>query len=206
MKRLSGVLIVALLASFTMVACSSKDSDSDDVAEIKTVGTDDVTETEEVTAEENVEVTITADLLIGANVDDIIAKAKEDGIDDVTKNNDGSITYKMSEAKHSEMLEDMKNDVAELVDQVLNGESYRDVKNIEYNDNLSEFTLTVNQEGFALYGQESLVPRLGIQGILYQIYNRTDIDELEVKVNKVDEETGEVFGTTVYPEGFGVAE
>lgn len=204
MKRLGGVLIVALLASFTMGACSSKDSD--DVAEIKTVGTDDVTEAEEVTDEENVEVTITADLLIGANVDDIITKAKEDGIDDVTKNNDGSITYKMSEAKHAEMLEDMKTDVAELVDQVLNGESYRDVKNIEYNDNLSEFTLTVNQEGFALYGQESLVPRLAIQGILYQIYNRTGIDELEVKVNKVDEETGEVFGTTVYPEEFGVVE
>ncbi|MGO4369850.1 hypothetical protein AB4Z21_03445 [Paenibacillus sp. MCAF20] len=42
----------------------------------------------------NVTVTLPASLFEGQNIDEVIASAKEDGVKEATKNEDGSVTYK----------------------------------------------------------------------------------------------------------------
>lgn len=202
MKKLWIVILASLLLA--LAACSAQEDGKESVESNKQDGekieeTDGVLEVDEVSS--NVEFTIAAHLLVGADIDAIIVKAKEDGIDDVTKNEDGSLTYKMTQAKHEEMMQGMKDDLTELIENLLNGENYKSIQDIEYKEDFSEFTLTVDQEGFKYYGQDSVVPRLGVGGLLYQIYNGTGVEELHVKVVKKNRETGEVFGTTVYPEG-----
>lgn len=48
----------------------------------------------------NVEVTIPATLYKGQDIDSIISEAKNSGIKEVIKNDDGSLTYKMSKSEH----------------------------------------------------------------------------------------------------------
>lgn len=202
MKKLWIVILASSLLA--LAACSAQEDGKESVESNKQDGekveeTGGVLEVDEVSS--NVEFTIASHLLAGADIDAIIVKAEEDGIDDVTKNDDGSLTYKMTQAKHEEMMQGMKDDLTELIENLLNGENYKSIQDIEYKEDFSEFTLTVDQEGFKYYGQDSVVARLGVGGLLYQIYNGTDVDELHVKVIKKNHETGKVFGTTVYPEG-----
>ncbi|NYF24346.1 hypothetical protein HDC33_001171 [Sporosarcina sp. JAI121] len=56
----------------------------------------------------------------------MIAEAKEDGIKNVTKNEDGSVTYKMSKAEHMKMMKEMKTNVTNYVDEIVDDEDYID--------------------------------------------------------------------------------
>lgn len=149
----------------------------------------------------NVELTIPASMFEGENVDTVISEAKAEGID-VTKNEDGSLTYKMSKSQHKKMMEEMEKGVKESIGEMVNGEEFVSLQEITYNDSFSEFTVLVDKEsfensfdGFALLG-------LGISGIMYQYYNGTNADDAKVKVITKDQETQEIIGEVVYPDAF----
>ena len=55
----------------------------------------------------NVEVTLPASMFEGEDMDSSIAEAEKEGIK-VTRNDDGSATYKMSKGKHKEMMKEME--------------------------------------------------------------------------------------------------
>ena len=136
----------------------------------------------------------------GEDIDNVVAEAKEDGIKDVTKNEDGSVTYKMSKAQHKEMMKEMKTNVTTYVDELINDEDFASIQDIKHNGSFSEFTVVVDKaafensfDGFAALG-------LAMSGMYYQAFDGTDGDKLNVTVHTKDASTGEIFGTAVYPD------
>jgi len=96
-KMLFAILMSVLL---TLTACSpSNDSNKEEKQAVKkTEETGGALEVDKGLLA--VEVTISATFMEGEDIDNVVAEAKKDGIKDVTKNEDGSVTYKMSKAEH----------------------------------------------------------------------------------------------------------
>jgi len=201
MKRMKKILIAVLIAVvFIVSACSaSNDSNKEEKPDEK--------KTEESGGELevdkgilSVEVTIPATFMEGEDIDNVVAEAKKDGIKDVTKNEDGSVTYKMSKAEHKKLMKEMKTNVTTYVDEIINDDDFASIQDIKHNGSFSEFTVVVDKaayensfDGFATLG-------LAMSGMYYQAFDGTNADKLNVTVHSKDASTGEVFGTTVYPD------
>ena len=201
-KNLLAFLLLSLLI---LAACSSKN----DANEKEDNNNQDEKKTEETSGSVavdkgllNVEVTIPASFLEGEDIDTVVAQAKEEGIKDVTKNDDGSVTYKMSKTKHKEMMQEMKASVTEYVDELISGEDFASIKNVEYNKDFSKFTLEVDKEAFENSFDGFAAMGLAMSGMFYQLYDGVDAEKLNVTIDTVDQSTGEVFGTVDYPEAF----
>ncbi|MEZ7171786.1 hypothetical protein [Sporosarcina sp. OR05] len=197
-------LAILLLSIFTLVACSSKED-----ANEKADNGKQEEKTEETSGSVavdkgllNVEVTIPASFLEGEDIDVVVAEAKEDGIKEVTKNDDGSVTYKMTKAKHKEMMQEMKTNVTEYVDELVNNEDFASIMDIKHNKDFSKFTLEVDKEAFENSFDGFAAMGLGMTGMLYQLFNGVDSEKLNVTIDTVDHSSGEVFGTVSYPEAF----
>lgn len=201
-KNLLAFLLLTLL---TLAACSSKDDankkeDNSKQEDKKTEETSGAVAVDKGLL--NVEVTVPASFMEGEDIDTVVAQAKEDGIKDVKKNDDGSVTYKMSKAQHKEMMQEMKASVTEYVDELINGEDFASIKDVEYNKDFSKFTLVVDKEVFENSFDGFAAMGLAMSGMFYQIYDGVDAEKLKVKIDTVDHSTGEVFGTVNYPEVF----
>lgn len=209
MRKIKG-LIVALTLVTTLIACGGEDPETTKTDE-ETTGdqtivendTDQDQEDQSVDVDKgllNVEITLPASLIEEQDLDDLVAEAKAQGIDEVIKNGDGSVTYKMSKAKHQEMMEEIETGILETMNEMKNIEELESISDVTTNSSYSEFTMVVNKEayessfdGFAAFG-------LGISGMFYQLFDGENPDNLKVKVFVEDEETGEVFDTIVYPD------
>lgn len=148
----------------------------------------------------NVEITLPASMFEGQDIDAVISEAENDGVTNVKVNDDGSLTYTMSKAKHKEMVEEFKNSILEIVEDTISDENLASIKDVTYNKTFSEFTLIVNQEeyessldGFAALG-------LGISGMYYHLVNGGKQEDNKVTILLKNESTEEVFNTIVYPD------
>lgn len=146
----------------------------------------------------NVEVKLPASFFDGESAEEIIAAAEEQGIKKCVVNEDGSVSYTMSKDKHRELLDGLRSDAEESIASFLEGESaVASFVDIVYNDNFSEFNITVNDQystwdmfsGFAFY----------IVGAYYQVFDGANPDEVDVIVNFIDE-AGELKDTMSYRE------
>ncbi|WP_026562729.1 hypothetical protein [Bacillus sp. J37] len=203
MKRYTYLFM--MLLSLLLVACGNNDQEKNNagIAEESAKQQEEQTEDESVDVKKgllNVEVTLPASMFEGEDIDTVIADAKKEGVKEVTKNEDGSLTYKMSKAKHKEMMEELKTGILETIEETKNSEDYVSIKDITYNDSFSEFTLVVEKsayedsmDGFAAFG-------LGISGMYYQLYNGVNPDEYKVTIFLKDEASQEVFDEIVYPD------
>jgi predicted small lipoprotein YifL len=124
----------------------------------------------------SVEVTLPASMFEDQNIDDVIAQAKEDGVKEVIKNSDGSLTYKMSKSKHSEMMKEMQDQLTANIEEMKTSEDFVSIKDVTHNKSFSEFTMIVDKEafensfdGFAAFG-------LGLSGMMYQLFDGVNPD------------------------------
>ncbi|MCS0789907.1 hypothetical protein NX021_17355 [Cytobacillus firmus] len=204
--RSKHLLGLVMLSSFLIMAgCSSEEAKEAGTKAEQTTKEDDknnAAENESVKVDKgllNVEVTLPASMFEGEDMDSSIAEAEKEGIK-VTRNDDGSATYKMSKGKHKEMMKEMETELQKTIADTKNGEDYPSVKEVSYNKDYSEFTLEVEREayensfdGFAVFG-------LGLSGMFYQLFNGVDPEEYEVKILVKDAATGEVFDEISYPD------
>jgi len=201
MKVMKKMLMVILMAVLSIVtACStSNDSNKEEKQDGKKAEeTGGALEVDKGLL--SVEVTIPATFMEGEDIDNVVAEAKKDGIKDVTKNEDGSVTYKMSKAEHKKMMKEMKTNVTTYVEELVNDEDFASIQDIKHNGSFSEFTVVVDKatfensfDGFATLG-------LAMSGMYYQAFDGTNADKLNVTVHSEDASTGEIFGTAVYPD------
>jgi len=145
-------------------------------------------------------VTLPASMFEGVDMNEAIAEAKADGVDDVTVNKDGSITYKVSRAKYNEMLAEAKKSLEEYIDQLKSGEDFTSIKDVKYDKKFTTFTLVVDRsayensfDGFAALG-------LYMTAMFYQIVDGVDADKVKTTIHTEDIATDEVFNTVVYPD------
>lgn len=176
LKKILKVLIVLLVAGF-MTACSGG------------------------TTSDHVEVTLPVSF-VGEGVDVTIleAEAEEMGIEEVTLNDDGSITYEMTKEVHNEWMEEIKTEINNSITEMVESGDFVSIKDITANDDYTTFTMTVDQEafensfdGFAAFG-------LGISSSFYQLLDGKDPESYSVTIDVVDEASGEVIDTTVFPD------
>jgi hypothetical protein len=188
--------IILSLGMVFLTACSDdeqkKDTNKDENAKEQGVKVDE--------GLMNVEVTLPASMFEGEDIDAVIADAKKEGVKEVTKNDDGSLTYKMSKAKHKEMMKEMKTNLLETIEETKNGEEYVSIKDITYNDSFSKFTLVVDKEAYENSMDGFAVLTLGMTGMMYQLFDGVDSDEYSVVVSLKDEATEKVFNEVVYPD------
>lgn len=196
-------MLLVLLITF-LAACSSDGSADNTNESNKTIEQkQDETEEKGVNVDKgllNVEVTLPAAFFEGQDIEEVIAEAEEEGVKEVTKNEDGSLTYKMSKSEHKKMISEMGTSITKTIEDMKNSGDYVSIKEITYNDSFSEFTLVVDKEsfensfdGFAVFG-------LGIQGSMYQLFNGANPENYQVTISVKDEATQEVFSEVVYPD------
>lgn len=196
MKKLL-ILPLILLLGILLVACSQGDDSGK-----KKEGADKASE-ETLKVDKgllNVEVTIPATLYKGQDIDSIISEAKNSGIKEVIKNNDGSLTYKMSKSEHKKMMKELKERIVKSVEELKTSEDFASINDVAYNKSFSEFTLTVNKEKFEGSFDALASFGLALAGMYYQLFNGADVEHYKVTVYIKDESNGEVFDTMVYPD------
>ena len=148
----------------------------------------------------NVDVTLPASFFIAATEEEIIAEAKENGILETVFNKDGSVTYTMSKLKYNEMMEEIRNSIVPIIDEIVNSEDYTSIKDISYNKDFTEFDVKVNRQqyeegfdGFAIVG-------LVIVSTYYSAFEGKSGEDSQTIFNMVDETTGEIYDTAIYPD------
>lgn len=148
----------------------------------------------------NVDVTLPTSFFIGSTKEKIIAEAKGNGIIETIINEDGSVTYTMSKSKYKEMMKELGDSVGSTIDEIVNSEDYTSIKEISYNKDFTEFDVKVNRQqyeegfdGFAIFG-------LVIGSTYYSAFAGKSSEDLQIIFNMIDETTGEIYNTTIYPD------
>ena len=148
----------------------------------------------------NVDVTLPASFFIDSTEEEIIAEAKENGVTETVVNKDGSVTYTMSKSKYKEMMKEMGDSVVSTIDEIVNSGDYTSIKEISYNEDFTEFDVKVNRQqyeegfdGFAIIG-------LVIVSTYYSAFEGKSGEDLQTIFNMVDETTGEIYDTAIYPD------
>jgi major membrane immunogen (membrane-anchored lipoprotein) len=199
MKKL--LLMMTVLIFTLLSGCSSSDTsnaaDKDNTEETDQEQTNESVEVDKGLL--NVEVTLPASMFEGEDVDATIAEVEKEGVE-ATKNEDGSVTYKMSKSKHKEMLEELETGIIESIEDMKNNEDFVSILDITYNKPFSEFTMVVDKatyensmDSFAIFG-------LGLSGMYYQLFNGAGEEDYRVKIMVKDQATEEVFEEVIYPD------
>lgn len=197
------VFLLMVASLFVFAACSGSDETA---TEQEQDGTE-AKETEEGGIEVdkgllNVEITLPGEMLFGdETVEELMEEAAEEtGVKEVTQNDDGSVTFKMSKQEHKQMLKEMAEQMEETVNDIKTDENFVSIQDITFDKSFSEFTMVVDREAFANSFDGFAALGLGLSGMVYQLFSGEDIDTSEVIIYVEDEATGEVFEEVVYPE------
>lgn len=194
MKKLSNAAFLLLMLLLAACSADEKNRDLDDEKETQ--------EEKGVSVDKglfNVELTLPASLLEDQNVEDVIEEAESEGIK-VTKNEDGSLTYKMSKEQHKKMMSEMKTSLIETIEEWKKSEDFASIQDITYNKDFSEFTLVVDKNKYENSFDGLAALGLGMSGAMYQIFNGADPDDYHVKITIKDASTQEIIGEFNYPE------
>ncbi len=200
------ILVLPLLLLFGIIfaGCSAdSEKESGDKKEVAADTTEKTSVSKPLKVDKellNVEVTIPADFFEGEDIDTVIADAKDEGIQEVIKNDDGSLTFRMSESQQKEILKDMEEEIIDFVEEIETDEQLASIKDISYNNTYSEFTILVNPEELESTLDIDADVDLVLMGIFYQLFNGVDPAKNKVTVTYKNESNGEVIDTIVYPD------
>lgn len=196
-------LVVAFTAFVLVTGCAS-DGDPDeltvdsveespgDVGDLEALGDIDVE-----AGLTTIDITLPADFTEGLTQEALEQTVTEQGFLSATLNEDRTVTYTMTQARHSELLAELRESVQDSVDALIapDAEIYRSVS---FNDDLTEFTVSVNAENFT--GESpGLEFALGFQASFYYIFSGANPDDQTIEIVYVDADTGETIATSNWP-------
>ncbi|AVK84895.1 hypothetical protein C3943_15705 [Lysinibacillus sp. B2A1] len=197
------ILPLTLLLSILLVACSQdKESESGKKSDNADKAAEE-TKDESVKVDKgllNVEITIPASLFEGQDIDSAINEVKKEGVKEVIKNDDGSVTYKMSKSVHKEMMKEMEKSILDTIEEIKTSKDFASIKDVTYNKSFTEFTITVNKEQFENGFDAMASMGLALKGMYYQLFSGIDSEKFKVTVIFKDDSNGEVINTIVYPD------
>lgn len=190
---------IMMLISFAvfLTACNGNETKNDKDSK-ETAETEDNVEVDKGLL--NVEVTLPSTLFEDTPEEEIISNAKTEGFKDVKVNEDGSVTYKMTKAEHEDLMKEMDTEIVATIKELKNSEDYPSIKEITYNDNFTEFDVTVSREQYENGFDGFAILTLAISGMYYGAFDGRKGEDLHVTFNLIDVATNEVFETSVYPD------
>lgn len=118
----------------------------------------------------NVALTIPAEYVEGTTQNELNKQAKEGTFKSATLNKDGSVTYVMSKSQHKEMLNTLKDSIADELNKIPNSTDYPNVTKVEANDDYTKFTVTTASTELS-FEEQFLSVQLYIYGGMYNAFN-----------------------------------
>jgi len=118
----------------------------------------------------NVALTIPAEYVEGTTQKELNKQAKEGTFKSATLNKDGSVTYVMSKSQHKEMLNTLKDSIADELNKIPNSTDYPNVTKVEANDDYTKFTVTTASTELS-FEEQFLSMQLYIYGGMYNAFN-----------------------------------
>ncbi len=105
--------------------------------------------------------------------------AAADGVLSGTLNGDGSVTYVMTEAKHNELMQGMRERIDEGLNDLVGSEEYPSITAIDSSEDYTSFTVSVSTDTVGL--QESfLVMAFYMYGGMYNTFDGTPTENITV--------------------------
>lgn len=202
MKRLAVLLLAAMMLSACSSASSSQSVASAPAPSSSSSSSSNASST---TAAGQITIQLPARIVQGLAEDAVISvdeyisqfKTKYNLIDAVF-NDDGSVTVTMNKAEYEALLATLRESVTASIATIAEGK-LTSIKEITYNDELTEFKVTVDRKSFEGEGNLDTLKLLAIyrSSALYQVFNGNK--EPAVVFNIFDAATGEQFLTLNYP-------
>lgn len=139
----------------------------------------------------DVEITLPADYFEGGDEESIKAEVEESGFKSYKINEDGSVTYTMTKAKHKEMLTQMASEMDEMLSSMVTGEGKIPAfTSVEHNDNFSVIDIYVDTAVYTpMDAMYALV--LFLVGAYYQAFEGLPEEDVDVVVSFIDSADGE---------------
>lgn len=130
---------------------------------------------------------------------DMVGFARDAGIEDSADteitNEDGSVTYTITKAKHSELLDKVSGSIEMMVAEVLTLEETSELfKEIAFSDDYTALTLKMDNAADNQFSLIVLYPVM-FTCLTYQQFN--GIESPSIAVTAIDAVTGEVLETTI---------
>ena len=148
----------------------------------------------------NVDVTMPVSFFIESTEEELIAQAKRNGITETVVNKDGLVTYTMSKSRYIEMMEELGDSVASTVDEIVHSGEYTSIKEISYNEDLTKFDVKVDRQQFKDGFDSFAVFGLVMVSKYYSAFDGKSEEDLQIVFNMIDEATGEIYDTAIYPD------
>lgn len=186
-------LLLIILAIFALSGCGSEvntDKEQED-PKSKTVANDG-----DESDSSDVELTIPAEFFEGQSEDDVIASFEEEGIDNITLNDDGSYTLKMSKEEHEVMLNDLREEIDEDIEAIIGSMDIEFIKGASMNDTVTELTVVIDQSMYDGDMEGLVLMDFAFHAMPYQVMNGVTEEDFDFEVVLVDSETGEEFERT----------
>lgn len=150
----------------------------------------------------DVTITLPASMFEPGEIEEAIASAKESGVQEVVVNDDGSLTYKMTKSTHSKLMEDIRENFIESLEDMKTSGDYTSIKDIKYNRDFSQITLVVDKDAFENSFDSFAIFGTGILAMYYQLFDGVGSDNIRVTINVEDVDTGEIINSIIYPDAF----
>lgn len=131
---------------------------------------------------------------------EITDEMKEQGYQSVSKNDDGTVTYTLTKEGYDNLKNKMKDTVIDYFKNVESDENFKSIKKIDYEDDFSVITITVDQKAFeqSLDVTASRAIYMLVSG--YKIFCGEEPDKAKVTVVYKDQGSKNEISRTIYPD------
>ena len=129
----------------------------------------------------DVELTIPADFIDGGTTQESLdEEVEESGFRSATLNEDGSVTYVMTNAQHDEMMSALRDSIDASLAEMVGSEDYPTFTSVTANDDYTEFTVETTSETLNLVESFSVLA-FYMYGGMYHAFNGTQVDDITVQ-------------------------
>ncbi len=125
--------------------------------------------------------------------DEVIANFKEQGIEGVTANEDGSYQVTMPKAFHEQTLESIRAEVERELSGIMNGYELKAIQELKFNDTFTELIVVVNQDLPDDGLEDWILEQFAETAFAYQMQNGVKGEEFIFDIVYVDHKTGKEF-------------
>lgn len=137
----------------------------------------------------SVEITVPADFVGDTTQAELDAAVQENGYKSATLNTDGSATYVMTQKQHNDMMEELRENFKQQLNEMVGSEDFPNFVKIEANDNFTRFEVTTKSTELNFMESFSTLQFYMISGA-YNTFNGTTVDNCSVIF--INEQTGEI--------------
>ena len=104
--------------------------------------------------------------------------------------------------KHKELITEIKAETTSFLNELIENEDNMSIREITTNNNYSEIEFVVDQEAFENSFDAFVVIGVGLQAIVYQIFDGVSPDKIKTTISLKDTDSGNVFDSVTYPDAF----